>query len=324
MNLKEINILIKNDMEDVNTTINKQLHSNIPLINQLSYYIINSGGKRIRPIITLLAARAVHGYSGKQHITMAALIEFIHTATLLHDDVVDQAEARRGQTTANITFGNAASVLVGDFIYTRAFQMMTNLGSLKILGIISEAVNVISEGEVLQLLNCNNPDLTEEQYMHIIYNKTARLFEAAAQTSAILAGSSLAQEQALQAYGRYFGIAFQLIDDVLDYSSNNKILGKNTGSDLKEGKLTLPLLHAMHHGTLEQANLIRSVISTGKGHHFFDVIRSTMKECGSIECTKKTAQKKADKALTALKILPESPWRHALEALVHISMQRIT
>ncbi|VFP86724.1 Octaprenyl diphosphate synthase [Candidatus Erwinia haradaeae] len=324
MNLEEINILIAHDMADVNTIISKQLSSNIPLINQLSCYIINNGGKRIRPMITLLAARAIHSYSGKQHITMAALIEFIHTATLLHDDVVDQSEARRGQPTANIAFGNAASVLVGDFIYTRAFQMMTNLGSLKILGIISEAVNVISEGEVLQLINCHNPDLTEENYMHIIYSKTARLFEAATQASAILAGSNLAQEKALQDYGRYLGTAFQLIDDVLDYSSNDKILGKNIGDDLKEGKPTLPLLHAIHHGNLEQANFIRSVISKGNGFHYFDMIQSIMKQYGSLECTRKTAQKEADKAVAALEILPESPWRDALAALAHISMQRIT
>ncbi|VFP82917.1 octaprenyl diphosphate synthase [Candidatus Erwinia haradaeae] len=322
MNLKNIKKLISYDMTAVNATIRDQLNSNVPLINNLSYYMINSGGKRIRPIITILAARAVDNYSGKKHITMAALIEFIHTATLLHDDVVDQSETRRGQSTANAHFGNAASVLVGDFIYTRAFQMMTSLGSLRVLDLLSKAVNVISEGEVLQLLNCKNPNMTEEKYMQIIYNKTARLFEAAAQSSAILVGSTVIQEKSLQDYGRHIGTAFQIIDDLLDYSAKTTQFGKKIGDDLNEGKTTLPLLHAMHHSTLKQADFIRSVITQGDGRRFLAKILKIMHQCHSLEYTRRIAQKEARKAIHALQKLPESPWRHALEELASISVQR--
>lgn len=322
MNLEQINELTAQDMADVNATILDQLNSDVSLINQLGYYIINGGGKRIRPMIAVLAARAINDYAGKQHITVAALIEFIHTATLLHDDVVDESDMRRGKATANAAFGNAASVLVGDFIYTRAFQMMTSLGSLKVLALMSEAVNVIAEGEVLQLMNCNDPDITEESYMRVIYSKTARLFEAAAQSSAILAGATASQEQALQDYGRYIGTAFQLIDDLLDYSADGKTLGKNVGDDLSEGKPTLPLLHAMHNGTPEQASLIRSAIEEGNGRHLLEPVLETMKQCGSLEWTRSAAEKEADKAIAALKILPESLWRNALEALAHMSVQR--
>ena len=266
MNLEQINELTAQDMAAVNQTILDQLNSDVSLINQLGYYIISGGGKRIRPMIAVLSARALN-YQGSQHITNAALIEFIHTATLLHDDVVDESDMRRGKATANAAFGNAASVLVGDFIYTRAFQMMTSMGSLKILALMSEAVNVIAEGEVLQLMNVNDPDITEENYMRVIYSKTARLFEAASQASAILAEATPAQEKALQDYGRYIGTAFQLIDDLLDYSADGETLGKNTGDDLSEGKPTLPLLHAMHHGTPEQAGslpLSSTVITLAK------------------------------------------------------------
>ncbi len=319
MNLEQINELTAQDMADVNATILDQLNSDVSLINQLGYYIISGGGKRIRPMIAVLAARAVNDYSGKQHITVAALIEFIHTATLLHDDVVDESDMRRGKATANAAFGNAASVLVGDFIYTRAFQMMTSLGSLRVLALMSEAVNVIAEGEVLQLMNCNDPDITEESYMRVIYSKTARLFEAAAQSSAILAGATAAQEQALQDYGRYIGTAFQLIDDLLDYSADGKTLGKNVGDDLSEGKPTLP---AMRNGNPEQAAMIRSAIEEGNGRHLLEPVLETMRECGSLEWTRDAAEKEADKAIAALNVLPESPWRSALEALAHMSVQR--
>lgn len=241
MNLEKINELTAQDMAGVNATILEQLNSDVQLINQLGYYIVSGGGKRIRPMIAVLAARAV-GYEGNAHVTIAALIEFIHTATLLHDDVVDESDMRRGKATANAAFGNAASVLVGDFIYTRAFQMMTSLGSLKVLEVMSEAVNVIAEGEVLQLMNVNDPDITEENYMRVIYSKTARLFEAAAQCSGILAGCTPEEEKGLQDYGRYLGTAFQLIDDLLDYNADGEQLGKNVGDDLNEGKPTLPLL----------------------------------------------------------------------------------
>lgn len=321
MNLEQINELTAQDMAAVNETILSQLNSDVSLINQLGYYIISGGGKRIRPMIAILAARAL-GYEGNQHDTIAALIEFIHTATLLHDDVVDESDMRRGKATANAAFGNAASVLVGDFIYTRAFQMMTSLGSLRILALMSEAVNVIAEGEVLQLMNCNDPDITEESYMHVIYSKTARLFEAAAQSSGILAGGSATQEQALQDYGRYIGTAFQLIDDLLDYSADGETLGKNVGDDLSEGKPTLPLLHAMRHGNAQQAAMIREAIEQGNGRHLLDPVLETMRQCGSLEWTRSRAEEEADKAIAALQALPESPWRSALEALAHMAVQR--
>jgi len=321
MNLEQINELTAQDMADVNTMILEQLNSEVSLINQLGYYIISGGGKRIRPMIAVLAARTLD-YTGKQHVTVAALIEFIHTATLLHDDVVDESDMRRGKATANAAFGNAASVLVGDFIYTRAFQMMTSLGSLRVLALMSEAVNVIAEGEVLQLMNCNDPDITEESYMRVIYSKTARLFEAAAQSSAILASATPEQEKALQNYGRFIGTAFQLIDDLLDYSADGKTLGKNVGDDLSEGKPTLPLLHAMRNGTPEQSALIREAIVQGNGRHLLESVLETMHQHGSLEWTRQVAEQEADKAIAALKVLPESPWRSALEALAHMSVQR--
>ncbi|MBA2816020.1 octaprenyl diphosphate synthase [Candidatus Pantoea persica] len=321
MNLEQINELTAQDMAAVNQTILDQLNSEVSLINQLGYYIISGGGKRIRPMIAVLSARAL-GYQGDLHVTNAALIEFIHTATLLHDDVVDESDMRRGKATANAAFGNAASVLVGDFIYTRAFQMMTSMGSLRILTLMSEAVNVIAEGEVLQLMNVNDPDITEESYMRVIYSKTARLFEAASQASAILAEANPVQEQAMQDYGRYLGTAFQLIDDLLDYSSDGAKLGKNTGDDLSEGKPTLPLLHAMHHGTSAQAMMIREAIKQGNGRHLLEPVLAAMQQCGSLEWTRKRAEQEADKAIEALAALPESPWRSALESLAHMSVQR--
>ncbi|ARV00019.1 octaprenyl diphosphate synthase [Tatumella citrea] len=321
MNLEQITEITSADMSAVNQTILDQLNSDVALISQLGHYIVSGGGKRIRPMIAVLAARAL-GYQGDQHILNAALIEFIHTATLLHDDVVDESDMRRGKATANAAFGNAASVLVGDFIYTRAFQMMTSLGSLKILALMSEAVNVISEGEVLQLMNCNDPDITEESYMRVIYSKTARLFEAASQTSAILADASDEQEQALRDYGRYIGTAFQLIDDLLDYSADNIALGKNVGDDLSEGKPTLPLLHAMKHGNPEQSAMIRQAIEQGNGRHLLEQVQETMQQCGSLEWTRQRAEDKADKAILALQGLPDTPWRQALESLAHMSVQR--
>lgn len=321
MNLEKINELTAQDMAGVNATILEQLNSDVQLINQLGYYIISGGGKRIRPMIAVLAARAV-GYQGNAHVTIAALIEFIHTATLLHDDVVDESDMRRGKATANAAFGNAASVLVGDFIYTRAFQMMTSLGSLKVLEVMSEAVNVIAEGEVLQLMNVNDPDITEENYMRVIYSKTARLFEAAAQCSGILAGCTPEQEKGLQDYGRYLGTAFQLIDDLLDYSADGEHLGKNVGDDLNEGKPTLPLLHAMRHGTPEQSAMIRTAIEQGNGRHLLEPVLEAMTTCDSLEWTRQRAEEEADKAISALQILPDTPWREALIGLAHIAVQR--
>ncbi len=321
MNLEKIIALTASDMAAVNTTILEQLNSDVVLINQLGHYIISGGGKRIRPMIAVLVARALQ-YSGNKHITVAALIEFIHTATLLHDDVVDESDMRRGKATANAAFGNAASVLVGDYIYTRSFQMMTGLESLRVLTLMSEATNVIAEGEVLQLMNCNNPDITEENYMQVIYSKTARLLEAASQSAAVLANANEEQELALQNYGRYLGTAFQLIDDLLDYSSDGTTLGKNTGDDLNEGKPTLPLLHAMRNGTPEQEAMIRQAIEQGNGRHLLEPVLAAMQQCGSLEYTRQRAEEEADKAIAALQVLPESEYRLALEGLAHIAVQR--
>ena len=292
MDIKTIQALIDADMQKVNETILAQLNSEVTLINQLGYYIIQSGGKRIRPMIAALSANAL-GYRGEQHITCAAFIEFIHTATLLHDDVVDESAMRRGNPTANAEFGNAASVLVGDFIYTRAFQLMTQLNSLKILQIMSEATNVIAEGEVQQLMNICDPNTTEENYMRVIYSKTARLFEASTQTAAIVANATAEQELALQDYGRYLGTAFQLVDDVLDYSANAIQLGKNVGDDLAEGKPTLPLLHAMHHGNETQAQLIRKTIEQGGNRDVLDEVLAIMNEYQSLDYAMARAKQEA-------------------------------
>lgn len=321
MNLEQIIDLTEQDMAAVNATILEQLNSDVSLINQLGYYIISGGGKRIRPMIAVLTARAL-GYEGNKHVTIAALIEFIHTATLLHDDVVDESDMRRGKATANAAFGNAASVLVGDFIYTRAFQMMTDLDSMPVLALMAKAVNVIAEGEVLQLMNCNDPDITEEIYMQVIYSKTARLFEAASQSSAMLSGGNPEQIQGLQDYGLYLGTAFQLIDDLLDYDANGETLGKNTGDDLNEGKPTLPLLHAMKHGDAEQSAMIRGAIEQGNGRHLLEPVLAAMHQWGSLDYTRARAEEEADKAIRALQVLPESPYRTALEGLAHIAVRR--
>ena len=244
MTLDEIKLLSQDDMTAVNQHIFSQLSSDVALINQLGIYIVNSGGKRLRPLLAVLAARAL-GYQGQQHITLATIIEFIHTATLLHDDVVDESMLRRGKETANAVFGNQASVLVGDFLYTRSFQLMVSLGQMRVMQILADATNIIAEGEVLQLMNVNDPDTTEESYMQVIYCKTAKLFEAATQLAAVLSGKDEAIVEAMKAYGMHLGTAFQLIDDVLDYQANVDELGKNIGDDLAEGKPTLPLIHAL-------------------------------------------------------------------------------
>lgn len=323
MNLKEIIELTRQDMTAVNAIITEQMYSgsDVELINKLSSYIINGGGKRIRPMIAVLSARAL-GYQGNQHLVIAALIEFIHTATLLHDDVVDKSDIRRGKKTANAIFGNAASVLVGDFIYTRAFEMMTSLGSMPILKVMSSATNVISEGEVRQLTYCNNANITEKHYMKVIYSKTARLFEAASQSAAILARADPQQESALKHYGCYLGTAFQLIDDLLDYDTQDAVFGKNIGDDLDEGKPTLPLLHAMHYGTQEQKNIISLAIEKGKARHLLPEILQIMKECGSLKYTWRRAKEEADKAILALQVLPENIYRNALEDLAYSAVQR--
>ncbi len=321
MDFKAIQALTADDMAKVNETIQAQLNSDVSLINQLGFYIVSGGGKRLRPLLAVLSAKAL-GYQGNAHTTAAAFIEFIHTATLLHDDVVDESDMRRGKETANAAFGNAASVLVGDFIYTRSFQMMTELGSMKILKLMSDAVNVIAEGEVQQLMNCNDPDTTEEIYMQVIYSKTARLFEAATQIGAILVDASEDVETAMQNYGKYLGTAFQLIDDVMDYTSDGEEMGKNVGDDLAEGKPTLPLLYAMRNGNPEQQAMIRDAIEHANGMERLNDILAAMEETGSLAYTANKAQEEADKAIAELSVLPESEYKQALITLAHMAVQR--
>lgn len=321
MDFKAIQALTANDMAEVDAKIQAQLNSDVALINQLGFYIVSGGGKRLRPMLVVLAARAL-GYQGDKHITAAAFVEFIHTATLLHDDVVDESDMRRGKETANAAFGNAASVLVGDYIYTRSFQMMTSLRSLRILDVMSEATNVIAEGEVQQLMNCNDPNTTEDNYMLVIYSKTARLFEAATQISAIITESPTEVETALQDYGRYLGTAFQLIDDVLDYVADGKEMGKNVGDDLSEGKPTLPLLHAMLNGNEAQSAMIREAIEKSNGMEKLNDILAAMHEAGSLEYTQQRAEEEAGKAIAALAPIAESDYKEALIQLAHLAVKR--
>lgn len=321
MDFKIIQALIAEDMAKVDKKILAQLNSDVALINQLGFYIVHSGGKRLRPALVLLSANAL-AYKEEGHITAAAFIEFIHTATLLHDDVVDESSLRRGKATANALFGNAASVLVGDYIYTRSFQMMTELRSLKVLDVMSQATNVIAEGEVLQLMNCNDPNTSEANYMQVIYSKTARLFEVATQLGAILADASPEIETAMQDYGRYLGTAFQLIDDVMDYTSKEDEMGKNTGDDLAEGKPTLPLIHAMKHGSDAQAAMIKKAIENGNGLDMLKPILACMEEVGSLEYTRQCAEKEAQKAIAAIEIIPESEYKKALQSLALLAVHR--
>ncbi|TEW56960.1 octaprenyl diphosphate synthase [Psychromonas sp. RZ22] len=321
MDIKQIQQLSSTNMTQVNQLITEQLSSDVALINQLGFYIINSGGKRIRPLITVLAAQAINTYDPK--ITkLAAIIEFIHTATLLHDDVVDESDLRRGEKTANALFGNAASVLVGDFLYSRSFEMMTELENLKVMNVLASATNVIAEGEVLQLINCNNPNTSEKTYMDVIYFKTAKLFEAATQLVAVLGEQPKVIEDALLDYGKYLGTAFQLTDDVMDYASDAEEMGKNTGDDLAEGKPTLPLLYAMQHGTEHQKELIREAIEKANGMQHFDLIMQTLHETKALEYTQQRAIEEADKAINAIRILPESQYKEALISLAHIAANR--
>ena len=302
MEFSDVQALIKHDMDAVNTLIHNRLHSDVVLINQLGHYIVNSGGKRLRPLLLLLSTRAF-GYEDHDHITLAAVVEFIHTATLLHDDVVDASELRRGKQTANSLWGNEASVLVGDFLYSRSFQMMVEVQSMRIMEILSEATNIIAEGEVLQLLNCHEPETTEAQYLEVIQYKTAKLFEAAAQIGAILCQRSEAEEQAMHAYGRHLGTAFQLIDDVLDYSSDSDTIGKNIGDDLAEGKPTLPLIYALKHGTEAQQEVVFDAIKNG-GKDNIEAVTQAIHTTGALDYTSQVARQEVDKALEALAIIP--------------------
>ncbi len=319
-NIALLRSLLADDLPRVDILIRDSLNSDVALINQLSQYIINSGGKRLRPMLVLLSANACQ-YQGDQHINLAAVIEFIHTATLLHDDVVDASQLRRGNLTANAMWGNEASVLVGDFLYSRAFEMMVNANDMRIMEIMSHTTNTIAEGEVLQLLNCRDANTTEARYLDVIRRKTARLFEAAAQIGAVLGKQPETVEKALANYGLHLGIAFQLIDDVLDYSASPEDTGKNVGDDLAEGKPTLPLIHAIHQGTPSQALLIRRAIENG-GHDNMQSVCAIIESTGAIPYTARAAQREAELAIEALAPLPESPYKDALHNLAEFSVNR--
>lgn len=322
MDLAAIKRLSDSDMNAVDQLIMTQLRSDVALINQLGLYIISAGGKRLRPLLAVLAARALN-YQGTQHHTLAAVVEFIHTSTLLHDDVVDESDMRRGRETANAKFGNEASVLVGDFLYSRAFQLMVSMGSMRVMDILADATNVIAEGEVMQLMNCNDPDTTEARYFAVIYSKTARLFEAATQLGAVLAEQPDPIETAMAAYGRHLGTAFQLVDDILDYTADADTMGKEVGDDLAEGKPTLPLLYAMWHGTEEQAQLIRDAIEQGGQRDKLTQVMTAMDETGAIRYAEQKAVAETEKAIAALDPLADSEYKDALIALAHIAVKRV-
>ena len=318
--IDEINQLISGDMDKLNACIQTRLHSEVALINQIGAHIINSGGKRLRPIIHLLSAKALN-YEGAQHIDLSAIIEFIHTATLLHDDVVDNSDLRRGEDTANALWGNAVSVLVGDFLYSRAFEMMVEIDRMQVMGILSKATNTIAEGEVLQLLNCHDPDTTEERYLEVIHSKTAKLFEAASELAAVICDRPTEEQQAMAKYGMHLGCAFQLIDDVLDYTSSAEDMGKNLGDDLAEGKPTLPLIYTMRNGTQEQAEMVREAIKTG-GLDQIEQIHQAINSSGAINYTSNCAENEAQLAIEALNILPDSNYKEALIFLANFSVNR--
>lgn len=310
------------DMNAVDAVIQQRLSSEVVLVNQLSHYIVNSGGKRLRPLLSLLASQA-YGYQGAHHHTLAAIIEFIHTATLLHDDVVDESDMRRGRETANALFGNAASVLVGDFLYSRAFEMMVDVDSMRIMQILAETTNVIAEGEVMQLMNCNDADTTEQRYLDVIHAKTAKLFEAATRLGAVLCQRPQDEENAMASYGMHLGTAFQLIDDVLDYSSSSEEMGKNVGDDLAEGKPTLPLIYAMRNGTAEQSAIVRKAIEEG-GLEYLEQVMEAIRHTGAIEYTEQTARQEAELAIQQLQHLPESDYKAAMIALARYSVDRVS
>ena len=307
-------------MQEVDATIRQRLSSRVALIDQISHYIIGAGGKRIRPRLVLLFAQAF-GFEGRERYELAAIVEFIHTATLLHDDVVDESSMRRGRQTANAMFGNAASVLVGDFLYSRAFQIMVGAGSMRVMQVLADATNVIAEGEVLQLMNCRNADIGIDAYLQVIRYKTAKLFEAAGRLGAILGEANPEIETALADYGMHLGTAFQLIDDVLDYSGQEAETGKHLGDDLAEGKPTLPLIHAIHHGTPEQAALVRAAIETASSDRFAEVLVA-VRSCGALDAARRHGLAEAAKAKAALAPLPESKFRETLIQLADFAVQR--
>jgi octaprenyl-diphosphate synthase len=310
----------QSDMQAVDQVIHQRLSSDVALVNQLSHYIVNSGGKRLRPLLAVLSAR-MFNYEGDLHYLLAAIVEFIHTATLLHDDVVDESDLRRGNETANALFGNAASVLVGDFLYSRAFEMMVDVDDMRVMQILATTTNVIAEGEVMQLMNVHDADTSEEQYLQVIYCKTARLFEAATQLGAILCNRDEKEEQAMAAYGRYLGTAFQLIDDVMDYSSSSEEMGKNVGDDLAEGKPTLPLIYAMQKGSAEQVAVIKSAIEKD-GVDKIDQVQAIIQQTGALVYTEEMAATQAQLAIDALSRFPDSEYKTLLEDIARLSVHR--
>jgi octaprenyl-diphosphate synthase len=311
---------IADDLTAVDAVIRHRLRSDVVLIRQIAEYIIGGGGKRLRPALLILSARAC-GYEGRNHHELAAVVEFIHTATLLHDDVVDESGLRRGQATANALFGNAAAVLVGDFVYSRAFQMMVEVEDMKVLRVLADATNVIAEGEVMQLMNCRNAELDEQGYLQVIRFKTAKLFEAATRLGAILGRSGDALEHAMASYGAHLGTAFQLIDDVLDYSGDQGVIGKNVGDDLAEGKATLPLIYVMKRGTKEQARLVRHAIEHG-GLDELDAVLDAIRASGALEYARNQARAESDAAGAALEALPNSKYRDFLLQLTDFAVTR--
>lgn len=320
MTIEAVNELVATDMESVNQLIHKRLSSDVALIKELSNYIIHSGGKRLRPALVLLSSRAC-GYQGEQHYNLAAIVEFIHTATLLHDDVVDASDRRRGKDTANALWGNEAAVLVGDFLYSRAFQMMVDANRMRIMEILADATNTIAEGEVMQLLNCHDPDTTEQCYLDVIHCKTAKLFEAAAQLGAVICDASEEQQLMMARFGMHLGTAFQLVDDVLDYSATADEMGKNVGDDLAEGKPTLPLIRAMRQGSAQQSKLIRKAIKEG-GRDNIDQVMAAIESTDAIAYTARKAREEADLAIECLQALAPSVYADALKTLADFSVSR--
>ncbi len=308
------------DLEAVNRIIRQQMHSDVALIGRIADYIINAGGKRIRPVLVLLMAKAL-GYQGTLHQILAATIEFIHTATLLHDDVVDESELRRGIPSANALFGNASSVLVGDFLYTRAFQMMVSAGNMRILDVLADATNLIAEGEVLQLMNIRNTDIDEEGYFKVIYAKTAKLFEASSVIGALVAGAAESEIDAAARFGRALGMAFQLVDDMLDYAGDKGVMGKNAGNDLKEGKMTLPLIYLMKNGSTEQKMSVRKSIEDNDGSCFEGVLHA-VRSAGALAYTHSKAQQAARDAAQALSVLNSGQYKKSLLELSSFSVER--
>lgn len=320
INFDDITALAARDRQAVDELISDSLESDVALVSQVSQYIVMSGGKRLRPLVVLLAARAL-GYEGDQHVRAATIIEFIHTATLLHDDVVDSSSRRRGQDSANTVFGNQASVLVGDFLYSRAFQMMVDIGDMRIMQILADATNTIAAGEVMQLMNVHDPDTTEDDYRQVIYRKTARLFEAGAQIAAVLCAKEVAIESAMVEYGRHLGTAFQLVDDALDFDASADELGKNIGDDLAEGKATLPLIYAMQNGSEDDRKVIRKAIIEG-GLDQLDRITAIIRSTGALQYTADKAREAADLAIASLADIPESEYKQALVNIAGLSIQR--